>query len=362
MQILKSTPKQDGFYMPGEFEPHVGCWILWPERKDTWRSNAKPAQKVFAEVAIKISKFEQVTVGVVNKEYLNARKMLPDNIRVVEISYNDAWLRDNGPLFLKNNRGEKRGVVWNFNAWGGIDSGLYYPWDQDSLVAEKILSIEKIDYYKPGIILEGGSIHVDGEGTLITTEECLLNKNRNPNLSKDEIEEILCEYLNIEKIIWLKRGVYNDETDGHVDNLCCFIKPRIILLTWTDDKNDPQYEISLNAFERLSRETDAKGRKFEIHKILQPKPLYLSKEEASGLTFGETSKSRLPGNRLPASYINFYISNKGIIMPKFNDHYDNLAERKLKELLPKYKIYQIYTREILLGGGNIHCIIQQIPF
>ncbi|HAD06298.1 MAG TPA: agmatine deiminase, partial [Anaerolineaceae bacterium] len=220
--LIESTPRQDGFRMPAEFEPHTGCWMLWPERPDNWRLGAKPAQKAFTAVATAIARFERVTMGVSAGQFQNARQMLPGHVRVVELSYNDSWMRDCGPTFVTN--GEViRAVDWDFNAWGGLDGGLYFPWDLDDLVARKVAEIEWVDRYKAPLVLEGGSIHVDGQGTLLTTEECLLNPNRNPQLSKSEIENLLMEYLNVEKILWLGKGVYNDETSGHVDNLACFI-------------------------------------------------------------------------------------------------------------------------------------------
>jgi agmatine deiminase len=207
--LIESTPHRDGFRMPGEFEPHEGCWMLWPERPDNWRLGAKPAQKAFAAVASAIARFERVTMGVSAAQFQNARNLLPGHIRVVELSYNDSWMRDCGPTFVTNGK-IARVVDWDFNAWGGLDGGLYFPWDQDDLVARKVAEIEWVDRYKAPLVLEGGSIHVDGQGTLLTTEECLLNPNRNPHLSKSEIENLLMEYLNVEKILWLGKGVYNE--------------------------------------------------------------------------------------------------------------------------------------------------------
>lgn len=347
--------------MPGEFEPHVGCWMLWPERPDNWRLGAKPAQEAFVAVASAIARFEPVTMGVSREQFLNARNRLPPSVRVVEMSYNDCWMRDCGPTFVVNDQGVVRGIDWEFNAWGGLDGGLYFPWDQDDLVPQKVLEIERIDRYKAPIVLEGGSIHVDGEGTLITTEQCLLNPNRNPKLSKQEIEEILKEYLNIEKIIWLERGVHLDETSGHVDNLISFVRPGVLVLTWTEDRSDPQYEISLDAYQRLLTTTDARGRKFEIHKIHQPGPLYITEEESQGIDQIEGSIPRRAGDRLAGSYINFYIANGGVVLPIFNDSHDEVAIETLRNLFPDREVVGVPAREILLGGGNIHCITQQQP-
>jgi agmatine deiminase len=360
MALINSTPRKDGFRMPGEFEPHAGCWLLWPERPDTWRLGAKPAQRAFTAVAAAIAQFESVTMGVSRDQFLNARRILPSHIRVVEISYNDAWIRDCGPTCVVNDKGVVRGVDWNFNAWGGLDAGIYFPWDQDALVARKVLEIERFDRYKADLVLEGGSILVDGEGTLLVTEECLLNSNRNPHLSREEIEEKLREYLNVEKIIWLGRGVYLDETSGHVDNLCCFVRPGVLVLTWTDDRSDSQYEISLDAYERLREATDAKGRKLEVHRVHQPEPLAITKQEAEGIDAVEGTLPRVAGYRLAASYINFYIANGGVVLPMFDDPNDQEALEALQRLFPERRVVGVPTREILLGGGNIDCITQQL--
>ena len=358
--LIESTPRKDGFRMPGEFEPHEGCWMLWPERPDNWRLGAKPAQKAFAAVASAIARFERVTMGVSAAQFQNARNLLPGHIRVVELSYNDSWMRDCGPTFVTNGK-IARVVDWDFNAWGGLDGGLYFPWDQDDLVARKVAEIEWVDRYKAPLVLEGGSIHVDGQGTLLTTEECLLNPNRNPHLSKSEIENLLMEYLNVEKILWLGKGVYNDETSGHVDNLACFIRPGVVALTWTDDKNDPQYDISADAYERLMHMTDARGRRLEVHKIHQPGPIYITREESEGVDAIEGTLPREEGDRLAGSYINFYMANGAAIVPVFGDPYDQPALQKLAELIPEREIVPVPAREILLGGGNIHCITQQQP-
>lgn len=359
-QLINSTPRKDGFRMPGEFERHDGTWMLWPERPDNWRLGAKPAQRAFVDVATAISQFEPVTMGVSAAQYTNARHLLPARVRVVELSNNDSWMRDCGPTFVIDGK-IVRAIDWDFNAWGGLLGGLYFPWDLDDLVARKVADIERVDRYKAPMVLEGGSIHVDGEGTLLTTEECLLNENRNPQLSKAEIETNLQEYLNIEKIIWLDKGVYNDETNGHVDNICCFIRPGVVALTWTDDKNDPQYEISNDAYERLMHATDARGRRLEVHKIHQPGPIYITEEESGGVDAVEGTLPRQAGDRLAGSYVNFYIVNGGAIVPVFNDPHDGAALETLQRLMPERKVVGVYAREILLGGGNIHCITQQQP-
>src|SRR3981081_2476755 len=205
-QTLITTPAADGFWMPGEFEPHAGCWMLWPERPDNWRAAARPAQLAFAAVAAAIAAFEPVTVGVTATEFEVARALLDPRIRVVEMSHDDCWMRDVGPTFVVDRRGAVRGVDWRFNAWGGLQGGLYFPWDQDDLVARKVLEIERLARSRAPIINEGGALHVDGEGTVLVTEECLLNANRNPSSSREQIEAQLRAYLGVSQVIWLGKG------------------------------------------------------------------------------------------------------------------------------------------------------------
>jgi agmatine deiminase len=360
-KTLNTTPAADGFRMPGEFEQHSGCWLLWPERQTNWRKGAKPAQEAFAAVATAIATGEPVTVGASGAQFVQARSMLPDAIRVVELSSNDSWMRDVGPTFVVNDAGEVRGVDWMFNAWGGLVGGLYFPWDQDDLVARKVLEIEGRDRYRAPFVLEGGSIHVDGEGTLITTEECLLNPNRNPQLDAGQLEILLHEYLGISSVIWLGKGVIDDEVGGHVDNLCCFARPGEVVLTWTHDKRDPQYRVSQEAYERLMGARDAQGRRLKVHKLQQPGPLYRTREEARAVDKPDERDGHRAGERLTASYINFYIANSTVVVPLLDPKHDRQAIRTLARIFPQRRVIGVQSREILLGGGNIHCITQQVP-
>jgi agmatine deiminase len=254
-----------------------------------------------------------------------------------------------------------RGIDWKFNAWGGLRGGLYFPWDQDDLVGEKVAEFERDDRYAPDFILEGGSIDVDGEGTVLVTEQCLLNPNRNPDKSRSDIEALLRDYLGVEKTLWLEDGVYLDETDGHIDNFCRFVAPGVIVLTWTNDPEDPQYPISVAALERLELMRDARGRPLEVHKLTQPNPIRITAEEAAGVDHVPGTLPRAAGDRLAASYVNFYIANDVVVMPHFDDPNDALAEAKLSSLFPSRRIITVPGREILLGGGNVHCITQQEP-
>ncbi|VXA94748.1 Agmatine deiminase [Pseudomonas sp. 8AS] len=363
MTTLTSTPRADGFRMPAEWETQSQAWMVWPERPDNWRLGGKPAQAAFAAVARAIAEFEPVTVCVSAGQYENARARLDHgNIRLVEISTDDAWVRDTGPTFVINDQGGVRGVDWGFNAWGGFDGGLYAPWQRDDQVASKILEIERCDRYRTeGFVLEGGSIHVDGEGTLITTEECLLNRNRNPHLDREQIEDMLREHLAIDTVIWLPDGLYNDETDGHVDNFCCYVRPGEVLLAWTDDAGDPNYPRCQAAMRVLENARDAKGRAFVVHKMPIPGPLHATAQECAGVDLVAGSQERSPQVRLAGSYVNFLIVNGGIIAPSFDDPKDEEARAILQCLFPEHRVVMVPGREILLGGGNIHCITQQQP-
>uniref|UniRef100_A0A0D9W5Z3 Agmatine deiminase n=1 Tax=Leersia perrieri TaxID=77586 RepID=A0A0D9W5Z3_9ORYZ len=370
---MEGPPAKMGFRMPAEWEPHEQCWMGWPERPDNWRELAGPGQKAFARTAIAISKFEPVTICASAKQYAYVHELMLHqlNIRVVEMSMNDCWFRDIGPTFviLKGGPGlgiteqNIAGIDWEFNAWGGAIGGCYADWSLDSYVAKKIVEIERIPRFPHTMVLEGGSIHVDGEGTCITTEECLLNPNRNPNMSKLEIENELKDFLGVTKVIWIPHGLYGDEdTNGHVDNLCCFIKPGVVLLSWTDDENDPQYERSVEALATLSRSVDAKGRQIEVVKIHIPGPLYMTKEESEGVENTGGAIPREAGTRLAASYVNFYIANGGIVAPAFGDKWDEEARAVLQKAFPDHEVVMVEgAREIVLAGGNIHCITQQQP-
>ncbi len=363
--MLKTTPFLDGYSMPFEGGEHEATVILLPYRNDTWRDNAIPAQKNYKEVISAIAEHEKVIVGMLPHLYdqLKDEYLAIPNVKPIKIRYNDAWARDNMSIFLTNGH-DLRAVDFRFNAWGGDYDGLYddYKWD-DRLSATFDKKFKIVDYQHPSFVLEGGSIAVDGQGTLITTEACLLSPGRNPTLSKLEIEENLKEYLGVEKVIWVPHGIYLDETDEHIDNMVAFIRPGVVALAWTNDKNDPQWEYCHETYKALKKATDAKGRKLEIVKILVPSPaLTMNEDEASGISRGRhEAKARLNGSRLSASYVNFYQGKDFVILPQFGVKEDKLALKQMEELFPNKKIHAINTREILLGGGNVHCITQQIP-
>ncbi len=359
---LDTDPRADHFHMPAEWEPHERTYLIWPERTDNWRLGAKPAQAAFVEVAEAIARSEPVTVLASAGQWEHARATCSSSIRVVETTTDDAWVRDTGPTFVVDRaRAERRGVDWVFNAWGGAEGGLYSPWDNDDLVAAKVCDLEGASRYRAPLVLEGGSVHVDGEGTCLTTEECLLNPNRNPGLSRDEIESLLRAYLGVEKVIWIPRGVHGDETNGHIDNLACFTRPGRVLLTWTEASDDPQAEISREARQVLESSTDARGRQLDVGLLPAPGPLSMTAEEAGGVDASGQARPRRAGDRMAGSYVNFFIANRSVVHPLLDDRFDAEAAELLRREFGDRRVEGIPGREILLGGGNIHCITQQVP-
>lgn len=389
MEKLTTVPAEDGFYMPGEFEPHKGCIMIWPTRPGSWNYGAKKAREAFRQVAFAIAESEDVYMLTGPDTAENARNMLfyetgtepagrseqenrtdrseqenrAGRIHVIEMESDDAWARDVGPTFVKNGQGEIRGIDWEFNAWGGDVDGLYAHWEKDDRVAEEFCKRLGIPCYEAHpFVLEGGSIHSDGEGTILVTEACLLSPGRNPSMTKERIEEQLKQYLGAKKVIWLPRGIYNDETNEHVDNICAFVRPGHVVLAWTEEKEDPQYELSMACLKALEEEKDAMGRKLTVHRLPIPKrPVLVGEEDLKGYEFEPGEDVREAGERLAASYVNFYISNGGVVVPQFGDENDETAVEILASLFPERTVYPVFARDILLGGGNIHCITQQIP-
>lgn len=363
--IEKELKNIKGYYFPFEGEKHLATLIELPYRKDTWRNNASYALEEYLNVVKAISKYELVCVIVDPRmSYKIVEKFEGENVYFFRENYNDSWARDMTPVFLRNDESKLLcGVDYGFNAWGGEVDGLYPDYEYDNELSKNILMDLMIPRFEDKkFILEGGSIHSDGKGTILTSECCLLSKGRNLSLSKKEIEKELKRTLNAKKVLWLPYGIYEDETNGHIDNMACFIKPGVVALAYTDDKNDPQYEMCEANYKYLSKAKDALGNTLEIVKVMLPSPQYMTKEEAEGLEFEDSSTKRLEGRRLAASYINFYMGEKFVILPQFGDKNDEVALKQFQSLFPDKEIIPIYSREILLGGGNIHCITKQIPY
>lgn len=332
------------YKMPAEWAEHERTFISWPVQASmVYPDNHKAVSEGYAEIIRAIAEFEPVTV-IVNPEEEEAigELDLGENVTLLPVAHNDAWLRDNGPTFVKDGKGALAGVNWKFNAWGG----KYAPWDLDDAVAPQILKSLVMQQIDAPLVMEGGSIHTDGEGTLLTTEECLLNKNRNPELTREQIEEYVKEYTGTETVIWLKRGLSGDETDGHVDNIACFAAPGKVILQICDDPQDENYAITQENLRILEAAVDAKGRKLEIVTIQQPPHVDLE------------------GSRLTLSYLNFYFVNGGIILPVFGGtaaETDKLAEETLAGLFPDRVIRKVNGMAVIGEGGNVHCTTQQMP-
>lgn len=351
------------FYMPAEYAPHEGTLLIWPVRPGSWPHGGRAAQHAFCRIMEALLPGERVWLLADRDHLAEARAAAPAGVEVLELESDDAWARDVGPTFLIDGRGNRLGVDWQFNAWGGEVDGLYAHWEKDDAVAARFCRYlgDPVRDARP-FVLEGGSIHADGEGTILTTERCLLSAGRNPEMTKAEIEAKLLDTLGAEKVIWLPRGIYHDETNEHVDNICCFVGPAQVALAWTDDENDPQYPLSRACEAALQAATDARGRPFTIHRLPIPKtPITVREEDLTGYVFEEGEDVRDVGERLAASYVNFYIGNGVVLVPQFGDDHDEQALEILGSLFPTRKAVPIPARDILLGGGNIHCITQQVP-
>lgn len=368
MKRLITTPKDDGFFMPGEFEPHDGTIMIFPERPGSWQYGGEKALPAFLQIFQAIAAEEMLYLIVSERTKTKAEALLSGvrHIQFLEIPQDDAWARDTAPTFVRNAAGEVRGINWRFNAWGGSVDGLYADWQADNALAGKFCEMTGISCYDAQhFVLEGGSIHADGAGTLLTTERCLCSAGRNPHLSKAQITETLCAYTGAEKVIWLPRGIYNDETNEHVDNVCAFLSPGEVVLAWTDDKNDPQYPLSEACLETLTRETDARGRQFTVRKLPVPAhPVCITPEDLGGFVFAEGEDVREVGERLAASYVNFYFTRHSVLLPQFggvNAESDALAVQLMQTWCPQRQIIPVPAAALIVGGGNIHCLTQQIP-
>ncbi|MEA4924626.1 MAG: agmatine deiminase family protein [Syntrophomonadaceae bacterium] len=332
------------YKMPAEWSSHQRTFISWPVRESMcYPEDYEDVCRGYAEIIDAVAEFEQVTV-IVNPgdDKIANRYITTANMDYLPIKHNDAWLRDNGPTFVRTERGILAGINWHFNAWGG----KYSPWDLDEEVAPHILKRMGVRCFNAPLVMEGGSIHVDGEGTMLTTEECLLNPNRNPELKREIIEETLSQYLGVKKIIWLNRGLSGDETDGHVDNIACFAAPGKIIIQICDDPADENYDITQENMRILQTSRDARGRELEIISISQP------------------PRMNYNHSRLTLSYLNFYFVNGGLILPVFGENAqetDRQAMAALSAAFPNRRIRTVNGMTIVREGGNVHCITQQMP-
>lgn len=335
------------FQMPAEWAPHERTLMAWPVRESMCHpENYSQVCQGYAQIIQAISEFEPVTVIVCpGEEALVSSLLQPttdmSRITLMPLPHNDAWLRDSGPTFVRQTGGELTGISWRFNAWGG----KYSPWDLDDALASAILHQMGIPCLEVPLVMEGGSIHSDGEGTLLTTEECLLNPNRNPGLSRSAIEDTLAQTLGVRSFIWLKRGLAGDETDGHVDNIACFAAPGKVIMQVCHDPDDENAAITAENLAILHNARDAAGRPVEVVEIGQPPARCYE------------------GKRLTLSYLNFYLVNGGLILPVFGgdaSETDERAAATLAKLFPDRRIRRVDGMAIIAEGGNVHCTTQQM--
>jgi agmatine deiminase len=335
------NPAAEGYRMPAEWAPHACTWMCWPCRPEAWGSadGLVRAKDATARVAQAIAGFESVLMAVRPEDAFEARRICEPAIEIFEVALDDSWARDIGPSFLAGPR--RAGIAWRFNSWGG----KYEPYANDREFATQILAQRHADKFSAPLVCEGGAIHLDGDGALMSTEQCLLNPNRNPGQTRQQIETTLKAYTGVERILWLPGHFSDEETDGHIDNIACFAAPGRVLLGVPPMKSHPDFDAVAAARRALVEARDAQGRALEIVELVQPHSMRLDWR----------------GRPLAASYVNFYLANGGVVMPGFDDPADAAARAVLADCFPDRKIVQVDVLDIVQGGGGIHCITQQEP-
>lgn len=343
---LARTPAEQGFRMPAEWAPHAATWLAWPHKEASWPGKLDRIPPIFAAMARALVPGEEVRICVADAAMEAAARAVLlqggvalDRVRFFHVPTNDSWVRDHGPIFLNRGDGAQAIVDWDYNAWGN----KYPPYDLDDQVPRILGGRLGLPVFHPGMVLEGGSIDTDGEGTLLTTEACLLNPNRNPALDREQIEARLRAWLGVETILWLGDGIAGDDTDGHVDDLARFVAPGVVVTVVEDNVHDANHRPLADNLVRLRRLRDTRGRALDIHTLPMPVPV------------------ECEGQRLPASYANFYIGNRCVLLPQFACPQDELAARALERLFPGRAIIGVDCRDLVWGLGAFHCLTQQQP-
>ena len=339
-------------FMPPEWAPHASTWLSWPHKLESWPGKFEPVPAVFAELAWQLSRSETVNINVLDDAMeAQARGLLKerdpegkyaDRIVFHRIPTNDAWCRDHGPNYvirMKDGKREKIIMNWEYNAWGG----KYEPYDDDNAVPERVAKVQRLPMVSTGMVLEGGAIDVNGAGLLLTTEACLLNPNRNPLLSKAEIEAQLSRYLGIRKVLWLGDGIAGDDTDGHVDDMARFVNENTVVIAVEDDPEDDNYKPLHENYELLKTMTGLDGKLLNVVKLPMPEPVYYD------------------GERLPASYANFYIANTVVLVPTYRCSRDQEAIDILQQCFPGREVVGIDCSDLIWGLGAIHCVTHEEP-
>lgn len=343
------SPAMLGYRMPAEWEPHAATWLSWPHKEASWPGNFAPIPRIWAEIVRALSPHETVRVLVndaamaaLARDLCTSAGAALEQVDFHVITTNDAWMRDHGPTFLtrvRDGRTELAAVDWIYNAWGA----KYPPWDHDDVVPLEIAALLGIPVFAPGIVLEGGSIDVNGCGTVLTTEQCLLNPNRNPRLTRRDIEAALRQYLGVRHVLWLGDGIVGDDTDGHIDDLARFVDPTTVVAVVEEDPADDNYAVLQDNLARLRGMRDQDGSPLRVVTLPMPAPVVYE------------------GQRLPASYANFYVGNGAVLVPTFGDPHDDVALHTLQTCFPTRAVHGIRAREMVWGLGAFHCVTQQQP-
>jgi len=341
---MRETPREAGYRMPAEWEPHERCWMAWPHRADLWGAtfggSLPDAQEAYAAVARAIAAFEPVTMVAVAGALSTAARLCGPAVEVLPLELDDSWLRDSGPLFLVGPDGARAAAAWRFNAWGG----KFDRYARDATVPERLCERLGLPLHRSPLCLEGGALHVDGEGTVLTTESCALNPNRNPGLSRAEVERELCEALGASKVLWLPGELDPDDvTDGHVDGLACFARPGLVLMETRTDPAAPRAPLLAENRQALVGATDARGRSIQVVEM----------------EYAWHAERRVTGHCI--NYVNFYVANGGVVMPCYGIPEDAGARAAVEKAFPDRRVVQVDVRAIEVGGGGIHCITQQQP-
>lgn len=340
------TPAALGYRWPAEWEPHVSTWLSWPRNPATWPEKFDLVPGEFAQFVRTLAQFEPVNILAGGRAVMEqSRGLVGDlpNVTLHDIETNDAWCRDHGPTFLASGAGKKLPpalIDWEYNAWGG----KYPPFDKDNLVPQKIAAWQHRRVFMPGIILEGGAIDGNGHGAVLTTESCLLNPNRNPQLGRKQVQQYLRDYLGAKKVLWLKGGeIAGDDTDGHIDQIARFVGPSSVVVSVCDDPRDENYGPAQQNLAEMQGLTDENDRPLQITPLRLPGAQYVD------------------GQRLPMGYCNFVFANGAVIVPQFGDPADASAIETLQKLLPDRRVVGSPSLQLIWGLGSFHCLSQQEP-
>jgi agmatine deiminase len=340
--LMLKTPAESGYRMPAEWAPHECCWMAWPSRADQWPDGLAGAQKTYANIAHAIRRFEPVRMVVEPHRIDEARTQCGPNIELIPFPIDDPWMRDSGPTFLTLGNSARAGTAWRFNSWGGKSPD----YDDNARLAGRVLSFAGAPVYQSSLCLEGGAIHSDGEGTVITTESVVLNANRNPGITKAAAERELCAALGATKVIWLPgdpESIFVDITDGHVDGLVSYVKPGVVIFESDPSSTGSPLRLTADNRRALETATDACGRRLQI------------------ISIDDAYEVETPHRLFSRSYVNFYIANGGVIMPGFGVPGDERARAVIQATFPDRAVVQIDITQLACGGGGIHCITQQQP-